>query len=424
MAKKDAPPTDVVPPIDYRAPAMLGEAGEFGKDLVNWLFPAYVTLIVVSVFLFLIKGTMTPGHEMSLDRAVLTAVNAATLTGFPTPVPPDTFRPQGQFAVLILTMAGTLFSLIVGGLALRRVVRLPYTDRQIINAALACEIVAVVLGAAGGCGSSNGVFEGITQGTAAFGNSGVMLGRPFPVLAWQTHLIVVPVMFLGSVGVTVILELYHLLVHAKPVSKHAAVAIGSSLLVYAIGIVLFTLIQCLAVDFTMTGSKFASAVASSGVAAINSRSTGIRFEDAYLYPRAMQWLLIAFMLVGASPAGTGGGIKTTTFYVLFRGTRQTLAGQNPGRPFAIALSWVGLYLGMALVGLLLLLMAEPQMGADRVAFLTASALGNVGLSHDVLSNSARGSYVLCALMLAGRMVPPLILWWMADSTTDADVAVG
>src|SRR5439155_15754072 len=108
----------------------------------------------------------------------------------------------------------------------------------------------------------------------------------------------------------------------------------------------------------------------------------------------------------------------------FRGTRDLLAAKNPGRGYAIAMSWVGLYLAMALVGLVLLLMAEPQMNADRVVFLAVSALGNVGLAHDVLSNSPKGSYVLCALMLAGRMIPPLMLWWMADTAEGAEVAVG
>ena len=79
------------------------------KDLVNWLFPAYVTMIVLSVFTFLLKSSMTPGHEMSFDRAVLTAVNAATLTGFQQTVSPNSFKPQGQFLVLFLTVAGSMF---------------------------------------------------------------------------------------------------------------------------------------------------------------------------------------------------------------------------------------------------------------------------------------------------------------------------
>src|SRR5437762_1420983 len=41
---------------------------DFGKELINWLFPAYVTLIVLCVFLFLSRGAMAQGHEMSFDR--------------------------------------------------------------------------------------------------------------------------------------------------------------------------------------------------------------------------------------------------------------------------------------------------------------------------------------------------------------------
>jgi trk system potassium uptake protein TrkH len=326
-------------------------------------------------------------------------------------------------AIILLTIGGSMFSMLAGGLAVRRILRLKYSDRQIVYAAIICEAAALVIGAAGGCGVTGGVLDGASQGVASFGNSGVFIGKPFAVTAWQTHLIVVPLLFLGSLGITVLLELYDLLVHAKKTSKHAAVAIGWTLALYVIGTILFTLLQSLAVDFNMTGSRFAGTVASSSVAAINSRTGGIHFEDAYLYPRSMQWVLIAFMMIGASPAGTGGGLKTTTIYAMWRGTRDLLAGKNPGRAFGIAMSWVGLYVGMLLAGLILLLMAEPQMNADRVVFLAASALGNVGLSHDVLSNSPKGSYVLCALMLAGRMVPPLILWWMAE-TAESDVAVG
>ncbi len=416
--------TKPFPSASSAPPPLLSAARDFGKELVNWLFPAYVTLIVASIFVFLLKSSMTQGHEMSLDRAVLTAVNAVTLTGFPQAAGVNQLQTQGQILILLLTIAGSLFSFITGGLAVRRILRLPYGDGQIVRAALLCEVAALVIGVAGGCGMGSGFVSGLSQGAAVLGNSGVMLGKPFGIGAWQTQMIVVPMLFFGAIGITVLMELFDLCVHGRPISRHARVALMLSLALYVVGVILFVLLQCLAVDFTMTSTKFAGIAASSSVAAINSRTGGIRFEDAYLYPRAMQWLLIVFMLIGASPGGTGGGMKATTFYVLFGGTRRLLAGQNPGRGFGIAMSWVGMYLGMALGGLVLLLMAEPQMGADRVAFLAASALGNVGLAHDTLSNSPRGTYVLAALMLAGRMVPPLILWWMADTTVDADVAVG
>ena len=130
------------------------------------------------------------------------------------------------------------------------------------------------------------------------------------------------------------------------------------------------------------------------------------------------------MLVGASPGGTGGGLKSTTLAELFRGVRRTLRGESPGRPFGIAMVWVGTYLGLVLVSVLALASTEKQLPGDRVLFLTVSALSNVGLSHDPVALTIPGAYFLSAMMLAGRMTPLLILWWMADTAQGAEVAVG
>jgi Trk-type K+ transport system membrane component len=72
----------------------------------------------------------------------------------------------------------------------------------------------------------------------------------------------------------------------------------------------------------------------------------------------------------------------------------------------------------------MLLFVQPQLAADQAVFMTISALSNVGLFHDILPDMPRGTYVIAALMLAGRMVPLLILWWMADLGTEAELAIG
>lgn len=410
----------------------LAAGDDFGKELVNWLFPAYVTLIVLSIFLLKARSSMAQGNEMPFDRAVLTAVNTATLCGFPQSVGPNLLKGAAPYVLLLLTIAGSLFSLIVGGLAVRRILRLRYTDRQVLVAAGIAEILALAIGAAGGCGMGLGGGEGapqfltgLSQGACAFGNSGMMLGGPFAAAAWQTHAIVLPVIVLGGLGITVLMELFDLFFHGKALSPHARTVLAWTVGLYVVGVAGFTLLQWLSAPETLPiGPRFAQVLASDSVASINSRTAGISFEPIYTYPRAMMWAVILFMAIGASPGGTGGGLKTTTLHALFAGARRALRGQNPGRTFGLAMAWLGIYLGVALVGLILLLIAEPQMLGDQVFFLAVSALSNVGLSHDVLSISAKGSYILSALMLAGRMAPLLVLWWMADSTSDAELAIG
>jgi len=64
------------------------------------------------------------------------------------------------------------------------------------------------------------------------------------------------------------------------------------------------------------------------------------------------------------------------------------------------------------------------MAADQLLFLAVSSTSNVGLAHDPVSIVGPGLYTLCALMLAGRLAPVFVLWWMARCTDDAEVAVG
>ena len=75
-------------------------------------------------------------------------------------------------------------------------------------------------------------------------------------------------------------------------------------------------------------------------------------------------------------------------------------------------------------GPVLLLSTDPDAPADRLLFLCVSATSNVGLSHDPVAIVGPGLYVICAMMLLGRVLPLLVLWWMATSTTDEAVAVG
>jgi trk system potassium uptake protein TrkH len=410
--------------VNYAAPSLAGGDDEFGKELVNWLFPAYVTLIVLCTFLLLMRGTMPTGQELSPDRAVLTAVNSATLTGLPQRVSPAIFKPFGQFIVLLLTVAGSLFTLIVGGLAVRRILRLPFSDRRIIRAALLCEVIALLIGASGVCGFHVSLLGALSQGAATFGNSGMAAGKPFDVVAWQTHAIVLPMLFLGGLGITVLLELYDWLVHGARLSTHTRTVLAWALGLYAIAVVFLFVLRCIASGIPTDATSFAARLASCSVLAINSRTGGIPFEYAHEYARPVQWTILLLMLIGGAPAGTAGGLKTTTLAVLVSGSRRLLRGDNPGRILGIALAWLGIYLAIAFAGLLMLLFLQPQHAPDQLLFLTISALSNVGLAHDILPDMSRGSYVLAALMLAGRMVPLLILWWIADLNVDTDVAVG
>src|SRR5205823_338856 len=111
-----------------------------------------------------------------------------------------------------------------------------------------------------------------------------------------------------------------------------------------------------------------------------SRTAGLPYEKILNYfPAAAHWIIVLLMMLGASPAGTGGGIKLATLWQFFVGLRNALLGRAVSRTFGIAGSWIVGYLVLAATGFFLLSITQPQWPADRLMFLTISALSNVGL---------------------------------------------
>ena len=145
------------------------------------------------------------------------------------------------------------------------------------------------------------------------------------------------------------------------------------------------------------------------------------FSDAGLL------LLIVLMFIGASPGGTGGGIKTTTFATLMGATRSTLQGREEvvihrrQIPDTVVLRAVGVTLASAIFVILmaLLLGIGPTTSGESTStsfnfleklFTCMSAFGTVGLDLGVTAQLNRwGQLVLMVGMFVGRLGILLLL---------------
>jgi Trk-type K+ transport system membrane component len=153
--------------------------------------------------------------------------------------------------------------------------------------------------------------------------------------------------------------------------------------------------------------------------ATTPRTAGFNTFDmtALTFPTIM--FMILLMWIGASPASTGGGIKTSTFAIatlnfisLARGkdrieiNRREVADISVRRAFAI------ISLSLAFIGfaILLLVKLEPDKGFIALAFEAFSAFSTVGLSLDLTPHFGEGGkLVLIALMFVGRVSTLTIL---------------
>ena len=180
------------------------------------LLLAYPVLALIGFNLLQRPGVMVEGQQLSEVRAIMIASSTLTLTGFQFAVGPNEFNPesiQGPAIILSLTMAGTLLALICGGWRGTPALRLPYTDRHIIIAAVVAEALAVLAGSAGLLGEGRSFYEAIQIGVSAFGNSGAVVFRPnaggMPALtSWRVHGVLLPLSIVGGLGLPVLMELY------------------------------------------------------------------------------------------------------------------------------------------------------------------------------------------------------------------------
>ena len=150
-------------------------------------------------------------------------------------------------------------------------------------------------------------------------------------------------------------------------------------------------------------------------------------------------LMILLMFIGASPGGTGGGIKTTTFAILMGATRSTLEGRSDVLlhrrqiPDSTVLRAVGVTLASLLFVVLMALLlgigptAEGLPGHQSYSFLEklftcVSAFGTVGLDVGVTANLNRwGQLVLMVGMFVGRIGILLLLSALYGSRPQARV---
>ena len=410
-------------------PLPLDERERSGRRLALRLVPGYVVLILIGIGLFRFGGAMERGNELSLGRSVFTAVNAATLTGFQQDMRINESSHQGPVMLFALTLGGTLFSLVVGGLAVTRILQLPYGDRQIVVGSFAAVTIAILLGTIGVIDPRQRTFfESVFLALSAFANSGLYLGRLGDVHDAHVHAVLLPLALFGGLGITVLLELFDRIAGVRFLSMHTRTVLTLPARLYLIFLGLFFLVER-PTGAAMTSESgalpaFQHTLMSASSAAVNARGAGFPLDYIGGLPRTMPWVLILLMIIGGNPGGTAGGLKGTTLVELFRGVRAALKGRPVRRAFGVAAAWGAIYGGIALTGFLLLTWLTPDLTADRSLFLAVSAASNVGLSHDPIAVTGAGLYVLSAIMLVGRIAPLLVLWWMVRAAPESEVAVG
>ncbi len=404
------------------------------------------TVIAISFFLvILIGGTILSlpissanGTSTNFLDSYFTANSATCVTGLTVLDTGVHFSLFGLIIIMILMQAGGLGYMTFSAfflLVLRKKMFVSekmmlqdalnaYSGNELIN--ILKSIFAIVLTIEGvgflilfmrwapGMGVGQAVLYAAFHAISAFNNAGFALPAnnanlsPF-VLDVIVNLTITSLVIIGGLGFIVINDL----LKGKKLTLHSKIVISTTAILLAAGTVAIFVFEY-ANPQTLGPLPLWGKIMAAYFQAVTPRTAGFStVKIGAMFPPTLI-LTMVLMFIGASPGGTGGGVKTTTFAVLFATIGATLKGlkdtvmfkrriphQTVRRAFTITTIAV-----FVVISAVLLLDYFDGFGLMESAFEVFSAFGSVGLSMGITPHlSSIGKIIIIVVMFIGRVGP-------------------
>lgn len=277
------------------------------------------------------------------------------------------------------------------------------------------------------------IFSSTFHSVSAFCNAGFSVSsNSFEnfVSHWGINLTLMFLIICGGIGFLVLNEVY--LFIRRKIKKTSKFSLHSKLVLISSSILIFsgTLIIFIEEIFNPTnslplGSKFLSSMFQS----VTARTAGFNTINIKTMTSASIFIILILMFIGASPGSTGGGVKTSTFGMVFAFFRARIRGFKNVNFFfrkipnqTIEKAFIVIILSLALVSasFLLLLTFETKFRMVELLFETISAFGTVGLSLGITPHLTLPSKIIIIItMFVGRIGPLTLFVAMSRRETRA-----
>ncbi|MBK7104996.1 MAG: hypothetical protein IPH62_06910 [Ignavibacteriae bacterium] len=237
------------------------------------------------------------------------------------------------------------------------------------------------------------------------------------------NIVISLLIFFGGIGFIVLYELKNMFGKRFSFSKlslHSKVVLEISGALIIIGAIFIFIFEY---DVSMKEMDLPTKIIASIFHSISSRTAGFNTIDIYNFSMPSLFILISLMFIGASPASTGGGVKTTTIAVIISFIRSRVRDSRnvnikfntlPFRVISKTIVILVFAITIVVVSAFLLTIIEMEhlpFNAHGERFLqiyfeVVSAFGTVGLSTGITAElSIFGKTLIIFLMFAGRVGP-------------------
>ena len=406
-----------------------------------------LTILVGSALLALPISSAT-GDAVPYIDALFTATTSTCVTGLVTLPTVSTWSIFGQAVILILIQAGGLGVVtIMSGLMILLNRKMGIGDRLLIQDAfnlntmsgLAKFVKNVLLGTMiiEGIGAilymtvfvpefgARGVWISVFNSVSAFCNAGIDIFAENSLCNYATNplinIVTSALIILGGLGYIVWWDLIrvvksrtpknrkifrHLTLHSKiAVTYTAALIFAGALLIF-----IFEYSNPLTIGELPLFDKIQMSLFQS----VTTRTAGFASVPQENLTNASAAVSLILMLIGGSPVGTAGGIKTVTVAVLICSAFATIRNKNSATLFGRRISEGSVKKAISVVvtfilicsASTILLLATSDASVIDVIYETVSATATVGLSRNLTASlDTIGKLIIIVTMYFGRVGP-------------------
>ena len=423
----------------------------------------FLCVVLFGAVLLCLPVATVDRYSLGFLDALFTSVSAVCVTGLTVVNPGVTFSLFGQIVLMLLiqigglgfmTIASLLFMLVGKRISLRErlLIQESYNLDSIQGVVRLVRNALLVTFAAEGAGALilsfrlvpefglfRGIYHAIFLAVSAFCNAGFdVLGQANSLEQYAgdpvVNLVIMLLITTGGLGFSVVLDI----VKKRRFSKlmlHSRIVLLMSGILFVSGALLIGILEWNNPD--TLGNPELNVPQKAMAACFQSvtlRTAGFDTIGQGDLTPAANLVSIIYMFIGASPASTGGGIKTTTFFVVLLSVGCMVRGKQDYNIFHRRLNEqlmrrsvtiATLSLGLVLFDTVLICGIESFTGGTEVLsdilFEVTSAFGTVGLSTGITPALAPLSKILVILtMFCGRLGPLTVSMALAGKAPKPD----
>ena len=401
-------------------------------------------LILFGAIILNLPISTQKGKSIGFLNALFTSTSAVCVTGLVVVDTGTYWSEFGQFVIITLIQTGGLgFMTIAPMFSLLAKKRINLRERLLIQESLnqkdlsglvkLTRYIIMMTFAIEGIGAlflsmvyiprfglGKGIWYSIFHSISAFCNAGFDLMGPvsgqyssltYFVDSTLINVVICGLIILGGIGFPVLLDVINNKKYSK-LNVHSKIVINTTGILILIGF-LFIFIAEFNNKDTLGTLNIKEKFLSSLFQSVTLRTAGYNTIDLTLLSESTLFLMLILMLIGASPASTGGGLKTTTIATLFLTVKSFIIGKEDIEVYqrrisdatvkkSLGIFFIGVFI--SLFGTLMLTIVNPGFTLLESSFEVISAYATVGLSiGGTPSLTYFGKIIIIILMFLGRV---------------------